>query len=86
MKPMSVEVALAGVEPKVVGVQAKAAPEPEPQDTPEFESTPLAENVAQPAAPPALDTMRFVVLAVVAVIAVVDAYGNCDAAMVDVAV
>ena len=49
------------------------------QDTPVFESTPLAENVAQPVEPPAEETMRLVLEAVVEVMAVVEAYGNVDA-------
>lgn len=49
-------------------------PPPVPHAVPVFEIVPFTENVAHPAAPPALETMRFVVDAVVAVIAVVEAY------------
>lgn len=62
MKPMSVPVALAAVAPKVVGVNGKLPPPP--QATPVFEMRPVAEKVAQPAAPPALETTKLVVEAV----------------------
>ncbi len=63
MKPMRVEVEFASVAPNVVGVNGNAEPEP-PQALPVFEMRPVAEKVAQPAAPPAPETMRFVVEAV----------------------
>ncbi len=60
---MSVEVAFALMEPKVVGVKEKV-PEPEPQAVPVLEMVPFVLNVAQPAVPPADETMRLVVDAV----------------------
>ena len=51
------------MEPKVVGVNGKAEPEP-PQALPVFEMVPSVAKVAQPAVPPALETVRFVVEAV----------------------
>lgn len=71
-----------------------AHPEPSPV-MPEDEPQPEAVAETVPSAltckhrvpvPPALDTIRFVVLPVTIVRAVVDAYGNCDAATVDDAV
>ena len=80
-----VEVALVVVPKWVVGIHANV-PEPEPQAVPVFEMSPVVENVAQPAVPPAEETVRFVVLAVPeTVMAVVDANGNVEA-RVEVAV
>ena len=60
-------------------VKGYAAPPPDPQAVPVFEMRPIELKVAHPAVPPALETIRFVVEAVVAVIAVVEAYGNTEA-------
>ena len=83
---MRVDVLLAFVEPKVVGVHENV-PEPEPQAVPVFEIVPSEAKVAQPAVPPAEETMRSVVLAVPeTVMAVEEAYGNVLATVVEVAV
>ena len=58
----AVEVALVFTPKLLVGVQANE-PLP-PQALPVLEMTPVAEKVAHPAAPPALETMRLVVEAV----------------------
>ena len=55
--------AFAAVEPKVVGVHENV-PLPEPQAVPVFEMRPVVLKVAQPAVPPAEETVRSVVLAV----------------------
>src|SRR6185295_15269356 len=59
-KSKSVEVEFAGAPKELVGVKENV-PLPEPQATPVFVSSPIVENVAQPAEPPAEDTMMFVV-------------------------
>ena len=56
----------------MVGVQEKV-PLPEPQAEPVLEMVPSPAKVAQPGVPPALETMRLVVEAVVAVMAVEEA-------------
>src|SRR4051812_10981216 len=63
MSCRAVEVEFAAVAPNVVGVNGKALP-PEPQAVPVLEIVPLIEKVAQPAAPPADETIKFVVEAV----------------------
>jgi hypothetical protein len=60
---MGVEVEFAVAPKLVVGVKEKV-PEPEPQAVPVLEMVPFAEKVAQPADPPAEETMRLVVEAV----------------------
>ena len=50
-----------------------AAPPAKAHVVPVFDMRPVALNCAQPVDPPALETMRFVVDALVAVIAVVEA-------------
>ena len=60
---IGVEVEFAAAPKLVVGVQEKV-PLPDPQATPVLERSPMVEKVAQPAVPPALETTRFVVLAV----------------------
>src|SRR3989338_780352 len=71
----AVEVALV-LAPKLrVGVNENVPP-PVPHAVPVFEMSPVTENWAQPVLPPALEIMRAVVLAVVAVIAVVEAKGR----------
>src|SRR3989344_4724727 len=59
----AVEVALVLTPKLFVGVKEKV-PLPEPQAVPVFEIVPFVEKVAQPAAPPAEETMRLVVEAV----------------------
>ena len=73
-----VEVEFTSTPKLVVGVNEKV-PDPEPQAVPVFEMVPLVEKVAQPAAPPAEETIKLVELAVAAVTIVVLAYGNTDA-------
>ena len=60
---MGVEVEFAVAPKLVVGVHEKV-PEPEPQAVPVLEMVPVVLKVAQPAVPPALETMRLVVEAV----------------------
>src|SRR3989344_6639117 len=72
----AVEVALVFTPKFTVGVHENV-PLPEPQAVPVFEMRPVAENVAQPAAPPAEETVRFVVEAVPEIVRpVVEAYGR----------
>lgn len=74
------EVVAAERAPKLVVKVNESVPPPEPQALPVLEIVPLVEKVAQPAVPPALETMRFVVEAVPEIVsAVVDAYGNVEA-------
>src|SRR6185369_12582536 len=63
VNPINVLVAFAAVAPKVVGVKGNE-PALVPQATPVLERRPIAEKVAHPAVPPALDTIRLVVEAV----------------------
>lgn len=69
----AVDVAETCVPPIVDGVNEYIDAPEDAQGEPTLEIVPAALNVAQPEEPPALDTVRFVVLAEVAVIAVVEA-------------
>ena len=70
LNQIGVEVALAAVPKLVVGVQLKL-PEP-PQALWVFERVPTVSNVAQPAMPPAEETMRLVVEAVPVIVKLVE--------------
>ena len=82
VNPIRVEVEFAKSEPKVVGVKGNAPPPATPHGDPMFESVPFDENVAQPAVPPAEETMSAEVEAVPEIVsAVVEAYGNIEATL-----
>src|SRR3989344_1193767 len=67
----AVEVALVLTPKFVVGVHEKV-PEPEPQAVPVLEMVPMVLNVAQPAEPPAEETIKFVVDAVPVIVRAVE--------------